>query len=680
MEPFYCIFRRTKMKIRTSKKYICLLLAAAMVFIFAACGSGKKLPEFEDFPDSYKDALPENAEDGLTLHAFNWTYREITANLENIANAGFKNVLTMPVQEPKSGGSQWRAFYQPLSFSIGNNSALGTKADLEELCSEAEKYGICILADIVANHLATTDDEGKEEDGTPTVSPAVAEYEPLIYRNRNEDVDGIGLTFHHNKNAGGSGSETQVYAYGNLPDLNTSNPYVQQRMLSLLKECVDAGIDGFRFDAAKHVETSSDPDYPSDFWENTLEKAKEYYREKTGKELYVYGEILGSPSGRSLSSYTKYMRVTDDGFAAQFKSVFSSKDPAKILNAVLKTDDPKQLIAWVESHDEYVTSNTHYSDIRVGKYWSVIAAKKGLGGLFLARPTDELTVGQIGSYAFEKEYVAVSNRFHNRFFDADSYESADGVCYINEKIKEGDQGALILNVGDIDPEAVVEVSVPHLEDGNYYDALTGYKVVVYEGKAYIKFDTSGIAVITRSKDIHPQLEISERDCSFTGDLELTLTAINSEESYYYFNGDKGSTYAMDGTKTVSLKDHVKDGKVDLTVHLKTGVNVFEQTFTYKQVQLIPGAFNVINIPDKYFSADYELYIWSWNPGKWSKNYEIKDGVLLVDTKGMEGFLIGVFEKGYEIKNPGAWDSGVIKQSPDFKGEILKEGFFDLSGF
>ncbi len=668
------------MKIRTSKKYICLLLAAAMVFIFAACGSGKKLPEFDDFPDNYKDALPENAEDGLTLHAFNWTYREITANLENIANAGFKNVLTMPVQEPKSGGSQWWAFYQPLSFSIGNNSALGTKADLEELCSEAEKYGICILADIVANHLATTDDEGKEEDGTPTVSPAVAEYEPLIYRNRNEDVDGIGLTFHHNKNAGGSGSETQVYAYGNLPDLNTSNPYVQQRMLSLLKECVDAGIDGFRFDAAKHVESSSDPDYPSDFWENTLEKAKEYYREKTGKELYVYGEILGSPSGRSLSSYTKYMRVTDDGFAAQFKSVFSSKDPAKILNAVLKTDDPKQLIAWVESHDEYVTSNTHYSDIRVGKYWSVIAAKKGLGGLFLARPTDELTVGQIGSYAFEKEYVAVSNRFHNRFFDADSYESADGVCYINEKIKEGDQGALILNVGDIDPEAVVEVPVPHLEDGNYYDALTGYKAVVYEGKAYVKFDTSGIAVITRSKDIHPQLEISERDCSFTGDLELTLTAINSEESYYYFNGDKGSTYAMDGTKTVSLKDHVKDGKVDLTVHLKTGVNVFEQTFTYKQVQLIPGAFNVINIPKKYFGADYELYIWSWNPGKWSKNYEIKDGVLLVDTKGMEGFLIGVFEKGYEIKNPGAWDSGVIKQSPDFKGEILKEGFFDLSGF
>ncbi|MBQ6036887.1 MAG: hypothetical protein IJL43_06185, partial [Lachnospiraceae bacterium] len=373
------------------------------------------LPEVPEFSDHYVDTLPENAEDGLTLHAFNWTYHEILINLENIANAGFKNVLTMPVQQPKGGGSAWWAFYQPLSFSIGDQSSLGSKDELIELCSEAEKLGICILADIVVNHLATTDDEGKEEDGTPTVSPAVAAYEPVVYANRNEDTDGNGVTFHHNKNAKGSGAETQYYPYGNLPDLNTSNAYVQARVLSLLKECIDAGIDGFRFDAAKHVETSDDPDYPSDFWENTLGEAKTYYHEKTGKELYAYGEILNSPTGRSLSLYTDRMRITDDGFIASFKNVFAVKDPKKILEATLKTDDASQLIAWVESHDEYVTTNTHYSNVRIAKYWSVIAAKKGLGGLFLGRPTEELTVGQIGSYGFESEYVAVGNRFHNRF-------------------------------------------------------------------------------------------------------------------------------------------------------------------------------------------------------------------------------------------------------------------------
>ncbi|MBR6322644.1 MAG: hypothetical protein IKR59_07225, partial [Lachnospiraceae bacterium] len=186
------------------KRTACFLLAVLMIFAMTGCS---RIPQVKDFADEYVDELPENAEDGLTLHAFNWTYREIMINLENIRNAGFKNVLTMPVQEPKSGGSAWWAFYQPLSFSIGNNSALGNKEDLTALCAEAEKYGICILADIVVNHMATTDDEGKEADGTPTVSPAVREYEPELYDNRNEDVDGIGLTFHHNKNASGSGAD-----------------------------------------------------------------------------------------------------------------------------------------------------------------------------------------------------------------------------------------------------------------------------------------------------------------------------------------------------------------------------------------------------------------------------------------------------------------------------------------
>jgi len=681
----------------TIKRLSCLLLALVLALGSYGCGkrdippqetaqnesagqSAEALPEYEDFTDSYTDALPADAADGLTLHAFNWTYAEIADNLENISNAGFKNVLTMPVQPPKSGGSAWWAFYQPLGFSIGDNSSLGTKDELVALCAKAEEYGICILADIVVNHLATTDDEGKEADGTPAVCPAVYDYEPRIYLNRNEDTDGTGVTFHHNRGASGSGAETQYYAYGNLPDLDTSNPYVQQRVLDLLTECIDAGVDGFRFDAAKHVETSLDPDYPSDFWENTLEQAKAYYRQKTGRELYAYGEILNSPSGRPLSVYTDHMRITDDGFTAQFKSVFASKDPSLILNASLKTGAADELIAWVESHDEYVTTNTHYSDVRVAKYWSVIAAKKGLGGLYLARPTEELTVGQIGSYAFESEYVAVSNRFHNRFFDADSYESVWGSCYINEKIKENDQGALILNVGDVDPETTVSVAVPHLEDGNYYDALTGEKAVVSDHIAYLRFESNGMAILTRSKDVHPRLKISDRDCSFAGSKQIELSASCCDEAYYYFASDPDVRQPIDGTLTLELADHVRDGAAELTVYLRKGVNVFEQSFTYRQVQLIEGRFNVINLDEKYLSGDYEIYIWSWSPGRWSRDYEIRDGVLLVDTAGMTGFLVAVFEKGYEITDLNNWDPNVIKQSADIKGEILDAGFFDMTGF
>ena len=663
------------------KKLICAVLCASILTALLpnllSCGA--KLPEFEDFADNYTDALPENAEDGLTLHAFNWTYKQITSNLQSIKNAGFKNVLTMPVQQPKSGGASWWAFYQPLGMSIGDASSLGTKEELKELCDKAEELGICILADIVANHLATTDDEGKEPDGTPTVSPQVEAYEPVLYNNRNEDKDGNGITFHHNKNASGSGAETQYYQYGNLPDLDTSNAYVQGRVLSLLKECIDVGIDGFRFDAAKHIETSEDPDYPSDFWDKTLDEAKKYYKEKTGKDLYAYGEILNSPTGRDISCYTDHMLITDDGYGAQLKNALTKKDPSAMVTAGLKTGDPKDLIAWVESHDEYVTSNTHYSDIRVAKIWSVIAAKKGLGGLYLARPTDELTVGQIGSYAYESEYVAVSNRFHNRFYNAESFESADGGCYVNEKIKDNDQGALILNTGATDTEETVVVSVPHLEDGNYYDSLTGNKAVVSDHKAYIKFESNGLAVLTRSKNLHPQLQISDRDCTFAKDKTVTLSVKNAEEAYYKFNGENEKTEIKESAE-IPVSDHTQNGVCQLQIYLKNGNNVYERTFTYKKAELKGDLFNVINLDGKYLDGSYELYIWSWSPGRWSRDYTVEDGVLLIDTKGMTGFLIAVFEKGYEVTDINNWDPNVIKQSTDIKGDTLKAGFVDMSGF
>lgn len=657
-----------------------IITVITILMMLMSCSTdNNRTAEFEDFEDNYVDRLPDNAEDGLTLHCFNWTYKQIKDNLPAIADAGFKNVLTMPVQQPKSFGSAWWAFYQPLSFSIGDKSPLGSKQDLKDLCDEAEKYDICILIDAVVNHMANAGDKAVEEDGTPMVDISVREYEPVLYDNRNEDRDGNGVTFHHNKNAAGTGSETQVYQWGNLPDLNTANPYVQQRVLSFFKECIDAGVDGFRFDAAKHVETGQDKDYASNFWKETLVVAREYYREKTGKELYAYGEILSMPAGRPISYYTDLMRVTDDGFVASYRNCMAKKDPELILNASLKDGDPTKLIAWVESHDEYISGNTHYSDARVAKYWAVIAAKKGLGGLYLARPRDDLQVGETGSFAFESEYVAAANRFHNRFYDAESYESVHDTFYINEKIKDDDEGALIINVDEVKDE-YLEVKLPHLQSGNYYDALTGDKVVVHEGKAKIKFESNGVAILTRSRGVHPYFEISDRDTYFVDDKTITINARNFEEAYYCFNDDVNNRYDLEQTTEISLKDHLDGDKVTLHLYLKNGSYEVRRDFTYIQTQIEQGMFNVLNLDPKYLNGEYELYIWKWSPGVWSKDYQIEDGVLLVDVTGLDGFLLAVFEKGYEVENIDKWDSNVIKQSFDISGDMLKQGFVDMSGF
>ena len=160
---------------------------------------------------------------------------------------------------------------------------------------------------------------------------------------------------------------------------------------------------------------------------------------------------------------------------------------------------------------------------------------------------------------------------------------------------------------------------------------------------------------------------------------MTVSVKHAEEAYYSFNNESAKT-EINGQTEIALQDHVENGVCLLRVYLKNGNNVYERTFTYKQVELKGGLFNVVNLDGKYLDGSYELYIWSWSPGRWSKDYTVEDGVLLVDTSGMEGFLIAVFEKGYEVADINNWNKNVIKQSTDIKGDTLKAGFIDMAGF
>ena len=137
---------------------------------------------------------------------------------------------------------------------------------------------------------------------------------------------------------------------------------------------------------------------------------------------------------------------------------------------------------------------------------------------------------------------------------------------------------------------------------------------------------------------------------------------------------------MDAECEIAVSDHVKDGKALLHLYLRKGTNEVKRDYLFTQASLIEGKFNVINLKEEYLNGEYELHIWSWNPGHWSKNYTIQDNILLVDTEGMTGFLLGVFEKGYEIENPNAWDTHILKQSGDIRGESLQAGFADMSDF
>lgn len=645
------------------------------ILFLPSCNSKKVIETY----DSYVDVLPTKMDDGVILHAFCWKYNDILETLPEIKDAGYRIIQTSPVTQPKKNGVKWDFFYQPVSYSISDKSPLGTKAELEKLCQEAHKLGISIIVDIVFNHMATTGNT--DSDGFMEVDPEINEYEPYIYENRS-------VMFHRIKNPSGSGTVTMTYS--GLPDLNTSNEYIQQRSYELLKECIDVGVDGFRFDAAKHIETPDDPNYSSDFWPNTLGEAKKYYKGKTGNDLFAYGEILnGLDGGRDdVSIYTKYMKITDNTYINGVKQgVFGQRDAKYIVDASYgKKTSAENLITWVESHDTYVTDSSPLKDNFVARVWSVIAARRGTNPLFLARTNTNKDVAKIGSYSFDNELVAVSNRFHNRFVDAEEYQSNQKDFYVLERYSENDRGALVI---DINGKGTGTVKFKNLVDGTYWDSITGSLVVIKGGKANFTFDSSRMCILTKTKKMpRPEILIEYYDgttqrgevTTFGKNLEVTLTVSNASGASYSIND--GEPIPFENTIKVVIGDDIKGGET-ITLSVTASNTDYSKTRTrqYKKYELIDGYFNVLNLNPSYIE-DYSIYYWAWgnnSKGQWFDNYKIENGVLLIvfSNTTFTGFLLATFPKDYKITDLTAWDNNVISQTSDI---TISEGFYDASAF
>lgn len=645
------------------KRVILPLLSAILISGLVGCGA-------KHDPIEYKDKLASTCQEGVILHAFNWSFDTIKENLKAIAEAGYTSVQTSPVQQPKGGGANWWSLYQPISFSIATDSTIGNKEDLKELCEEADKYGIKIICDIVFNHMATTGNE--DSYGRAEVDPEVERYEPYIYQNQQE-------TFHQGE-ALGIGSTTHIY--NGLPDLNTSNPHVQERALSLLKECIDVGVDGFRFDAAKHIETPSDGNFASNFWDNTLEVAKSYYKTKTGNDLYAYGEILNDcENGRSLSIYTdKYFNVTDNAYGGQITNYVGVKKIESIVDLdYCKKADANKLVLWAESHDTYEGSSSKPGQARINRSWAFVASRKEATSLYFARPSEVEEMGKEGTTAWQSEVVASVNRFHNRFVGAEEYLSAQEETVVAvERYSENDFGAVVINTAG---EGEKKIKFENIPNGDYYDAISGSIVKVRGGKGTISFDSTGVVVLTLTPSIpRPEMEVSKNSKMFAGSIDVELKVKNAEEATYQINNEAPVKFT--DKKKITIGENAQPEEViTLKVVVKNGEYTKEKTLYYTKLKLIEGYVNVVNVNPTYLT-DNELYIWAWDKSGmnvWTKDYTIQEGTLLFDAEsiGATGFLLALFPKGYEITNTTAWDSAVVKQSSDIDPAA---GFFDASGF
>ena len=429
-------------------------------------------------------------QDGVTLHCWNWSFAEIEANMAEIAAQGYTAIQTSPIQPLKEAtnlstntvGDHWWVYYQPIDFEITTQSgnALGTKDELISMIKTAHKYDVKVIVDVVANHLAN-------ETGN-NLSPAIPEY---------LRADKYWHDISKNTNDWNNRYEVTQYCMSGLPDLNTANEEIQGYVLDFLKECVDAGVDGFRFDAAKSIETPDDEiGIASNFWHTVITGAESYAKEKNGKDLYIYGEILDTTTGLPVSAYTKYMAITDNSWGNTLRGNIAS-DKAAMASGYNKAAPASALVLWAESHDTYATDDANQSSLNISdedivKTWALVAARKDAMGLYFARPesmTQALGVASVTDWASDE--VEQINKFHNAFVDENEYISNEnGISYV----ERGDSGVVLVKAKD-SVSSNVSVTAKAMKDGSYVDQITGSTFTVANGKITGTIGETGIAVV-----------------------------------------------------------------------------------------------------------------------------------------------------------------------------------------
>jgi putative alpha-amylase (1,4-alpha-D-glucanglucanohydrolase) len=586
-----CKNLKTKSKILSAILSVSILSASLSAFVSGSLGV--QAAESSPTVSANKYKLKDNIQDGVILHCFDWTYNDIKAELPKIAKAGFTSIQTSPAQP--NGTGTWYWLYQPISFSIGTNG-VGTKAELQSLCDEAEKYGIKIIVDVVANHLRGD--------------------------HNNIDNDLKPSEYWHTFGGGIDWKNRWQVTHGSIgmPDIATENPYVQQKVCNYVQELKSVGVDGLRWDAAKHIGVPSEGD---DFWKSVTQYG-----------LYNYGEILGGPDDRStgnediMKEYTDYISVTDSNYGKELRDSFNSgKAPTSSGNWSEKGISNDKLLYWGESHDTWSNNkdwgfSNEMSQNVIDRAYAVAASRNKVTALYFSRPSstnkESIKMGEKGSTHFTSSEVAQINKFHNAMDGkADYYTVSDGCSVITRK----DGGAVIVK-GSGSGEVSVENGGGYAKPGTYTDAVSGNTFTITSSTISGTIGSSGIAVVYDAEPEGPSASVTPGSTNYnTDELTLTLNCKNAKNAQYsiddgafvnYTNGQKitiGTNLAYDTVTTVTVK--ASDGKTTSD----------PETYTYTKVD--PNAVKVVAYDNSstkwskvnaYFWSDDNKEMTSW-PGK-----------------------------------------------------------------
>lgn len=263
------------------------------------------------------------------VQLFEWPWKDIATECETyLGPNGFSAVQVSPPQEHiKTENNFWWERYQPVSYNILSRS--GTEDEFKDMVNRCHNAGVDIYVDAVINHMSGFE-QGTGFSGSSFTHfeyPGLYTYDDFHHCNRNGDDNIV----HFNDRY-----ELFNCELLNLADLNTGSSSVQKNIVNYLNRLTDYGVQGFRIDAAKHM----DP--------------QELIAIKNGLKgsPYILQELILNP-GEPLS-YTEYAPVGDvNVFAFPFLvgQAFKQQKLGALRHINLGLPKSDDAVIFIDNHD-----------------------------------------------------------------------------------------------------------------------------------------------------------------------------------------------------------------------------------------------------------------------------------------------------------------------------------------
>ncbi|VXB37659.1 Alpha-amylase [Microbacterium sp. 8M] len=253
----------------------------------------------------------------VVANLFEWNWHSVAAECTNVLGPkGYGAVQVAPPQDSvrlNQSTHPWWEVYQPVGYDL--NSRMGTAAQFAAMVTTCHNAGVKVYVDAVLNHMAgdnqtTTDSYGGVSFSASSHSYAQPGYTASDFHAYPNDCPNSNLAINDWNNQ----TQVQECELVSLEDLKTESSHVRSTETAYLNQLVDLGVDGFRLDAAKHINANDLSAILSGVHNTTW----------TGSRPYVLQEVMpGGSGGLAPSAYEGMGQVIEFTYATALKNQFT---------------------------------------------------------------------------------------------------------------------------------------------------------------------------------------------------------------------------------------------------------------------------------------------------------------------------------------------------------------------